>query len=269
MPILFKAQFYQDTPIWRKLLKIGIITKLIVGHILWLVFAIYAWEHVKKTIEQNVEYKVSLRENEEALSRLIAFQNSSPANIIEISKTVSLVLNTAENSQQRVFFEKTLAFAIQLQCKEGIPASALIAQAAYESGYGTSNLSKKYNNYFGLKANKDWDGAVARNISTGDQYHKYIADFRSFASLEDGFLGYVDFIHRPFYKNAWRQRSGKDFIKELLSAGYCPDTTYLGAVCKIMDKHKLQYLENCITKAQQDVKKDNNQSVVEMIINKN
>ena len=54
------------------------------------------------------------------------------------------------------FFEKYAAAAMEEQRRYGIPASVTLAQMAVESGYGESSLAKQDNNYFGIKASKDW-----------------------------------------------------------------------------------------------------------------
>src|SRR3712207_9473058 len=58
------------------------------------------------------------------------------------------------------FINKIQSSAIETQEKYRIFASITISQAILESGWGCSDLAKKYNNLFGIKALRDWDGQV-------------------------------------------------------------------------------------------------------------
>jgi len=99
---------------------------------------------------RKTEQELKARETE--IARIVASQYGSPRDIVEIGKAVSTVLSTAQNSKQRTFLEQALPFAIHMQVQKRIPASALVAQAIYESAYGNSELARTHHNYFGLNA---------------------------------------------------------------------------------------------------------------------
>lgn len=62
------------------------------------------------------------------------------------------------NSAYERYFEKYKAVAIEQMARYKIPASITLAQGAYESGAGTSELARKGNNHFGIKCHNGWTG---------------------------------------------------------------------------------------------------------------
>lgn len=54
------------------------------------------------------------------------------------------------------FLKRYAPLAMSQQRKYGIPSSVILAQMAFESGWGTSKLAKEGNNFFGIKASKSW-----------------------------------------------------------------------------------------------------------------
>jgi flagellum-specific peptidoglycan hydrolase FlgJ len=54
------------------------------------------------------------------------------------------------------FFDELIPYAQEMQRRTGIPASVALAQAALESGFGKSLLSKQAKNLFGVKAGSSW-----------------------------------------------------------------------------------------------------------------
>lgn len=74
----------------------------------------------------------------------------------------------------------------------------ILAQAALESGWGTSNLARNYNNFFGVtaygKPNQYWNGGRIVSKSSG-------LPFRSYKSPADGFRDFARLIN-SYYKEA-------------------------------------------------------------------
>lgn len=71
----------------------------------------------------------------------------------------------------------------------------ILAQAAIESGWGTSRLSRENNNFFGFTAygstNEYWKGAKRVSTSSG-------LPFRSYDSVEDGFRDFARLISSKY-----------------------------------------------------------------------
>lgn len=77
----------------------------------------------------------------------------------------------------------------------------ILAQGSLESGWGTSNLSVNYNNFFGIttgsaKSNQFWSGGVYVGKN------KYKLRFRVYSSAENGFKDFARLIASS-YKTAY------------------------------------------------------------------
>ncbi len=252
-------RFHDSAPMWRRCLRKisarGVATVLVLG----LAAAYYVFGLVQQSgfmvsmhefylAEKNKE----LQERETEIARIVAMQYASPRDIVEIGKAINTVLSTAQNAKQRTFLEQALPFALHMQVQKRIPASALVAQAIYESAYGASELAKKYHNYFGMKAGSGWDGDVAEDQKTRDSGVLVRADFRAYPSLEEGFRGYSEkMASSRRYRPAFQYSRGDLFVAKLLECGYCPDSDYLGNIRMIIARHKLNCLENLLQEARQ------------------
>jgi flagellum-specific peptidoglycan hydrolase FlgJ len=251
--------------VWKRWGPIGLligsnVLTLIVGVMLWglfqssMQFNLWLNAAKSKTIQRLTASEraqaAKIEEMENQVERFVEFQKSSPADIVRIGKTIARILSTASGSQ-RAFLEEALPQAIRIQVAEGIPASAVLGMAIYESGYGSSKLAREHHNYFGMKAFSNWDGPRAVSMTTRDSGVLTQADFRSFGSLYDGFRGFAEFLRNGSrYRAAFEETSGRAFVSQVLRAGYCPDSDYLTAVSNIIQRHRLYELENLLTKAQ-------------------
>lgn len=191
------------------------------------------------------ELAISQRDNE--IARMIAFQSSSPGDVVFLAKTISRIIETA-GGRHRTFLEQALPEAIRIQARYNIPASAVLSMAIHESNYGASELSKNYNNFFGIKAFSNWPGPRAASMQTRDSGVLTRADFRAYPSMKDGFQGFVEFISASTrYEKAFQETSGPRFVQRLLEGGYCPDNDYLGLIENLMERHHLTELDNVLT----------------------
>lgn len=264
MPALAMKRFYRQP---KK--RVGLWGTLFISNALWisavLVLSGSLWATTKvgtamtefyikeraKWIEQDANMKKELEARNLQIARLVALQTSqSPNDVVQLAKKLSGVLNSAYGDRRK-FIEAALPHAIRIQVQYGIPASATISQAIYESGYGSSALAKEHHNFFGIKAFNDWNGPKAL-MSTKDNGVPTQAYFRKYASLGDGFQGYADFLRASGrYDRAFYMESGVKFVGALLRAGYCPDANYLDNIKVIMARHRLQELDNIIKAADQ------------------
>ena len=189
---------------------------------------------------------------EEENARLVSLvESDSSTDIVEIGKIIHEIMDTADNDAQTRFLMSVLPHAIRFQIQKNIPASGMIAQAIYESGYGKSELAKQNYNYFGLKAPTDGSVPYAM-MTTTDSGVTHLQPFRKFSSPYDGFCGYYSFLSSSDkngrYDVAFEQTSGIEFVRCLLKAGYCPNSDYLGAIRDIIQRHHLDKLEKIIIK---------------------
>lgn len=199
-----------------------------------------------KWMAQSAEQERLLRERNMEIARIVAFQTASPNDVVELAKKVNLVLDKTHGTK-RSFLEAALPEAIRMQVQYDIPASAILAMAIYESGWGRSDLAQNYHNYFGMKA-YHWNGKKV-NMPTVDNGVPTRADFRVYDTLGDGFQGFSEFLkNKERYKNAFSYKTGPEFVREVLKSGYCPDRDYLSNIKGIMDRHNLQELDSIIVK---------------------
>jgi len=131
----------------------------------------------------------------------------------------------------------------------GVRPELLVAQAALETGWGKHMVrgtdGNNSFNLFGIKAGDDWKGARAttETIEFRDGLmRKERARFRAYASPEESFSDYVDFLKRnPRYSNALRQAGDTQaFTRALSDAGYATDPDYAGKINRILDSSHLQ-----------------------------
>jgi flagellum-specific peptidoglycan hydrolase FlgJ len=264
MPALAMKRFYRQPKkrvgLWGTLLisnALWISAVLVLGGSLWATTKVgtamtefYIKERAK-WIEQDANMQKELEARNLQIARLVALQTSqSPDDVVQLANKLSGVLNSAYGDRRK-FIEAALPHAIRIQVQYGIPASATISQAIYESGYGASALAKEHHNFFGIKAFNNWSGPKAL-MPTKDSGVRTTAYFRKYPSLGDGFQGYADFLRASGrYDRAFYMQSGVEFVGALLRAGYCPDGDYLGNIKVIMARHRLQELDNIIKAADQ------------------
>ncbi len=119
--------------------------------------------------------------------------------------------------------ENMKAISIENYKKNGVLPSVTISQAILESNWGKSELSAKYNNYFGIKASAGWNGKIA-TFSTKENYNDTIkANFRAYDSLEESVNDFGNFLNvNGRYRNHGLF-DGKNYIEQaqaLEDAGY-------------------------------------------------
>jgi len=112
----------------------------------------------------------------------------------------------------------------------GIPASFTLAQAALESGWGASKLSKLACNLFGVKADKAWKGPVCmmqtREVRAGKSVME-MARWRSYPTWADCLADRVEFFKRnPRYKACFKETTGEGWCRAVAAAGYATDPHY-------------------------------------------
>lgn len=149
---------------------------------------------------------------------------------------------TNRYEMQKQFVLSLLPQALSLQARKGIPASATVGMAIYESGWGQSQLAKQHNNLHGLKAGAAWSGKSV-TMPTLDLGVRQFAEFRSFATPAGGLEGFGEFLSSKRYYPAFQEKTGPAFVSKVAAAGYCPDTDYSANVKKIIKERNLGLLD--------------------------
>lgn len=142
-----------------------------------------------------------------------------------------------------------LAMAEANKRKKWVLPSVCIAQAALETGWGTSSLMRKANAYFGIKATKSWKGKVynsrTKECYDGVNFTDITACFRAYNSIADSVSDYFDLITRANrYSAAVNNVDAKSTITAIKNGGYATDPAYINQVMAIINKYNLTQYDN-------------------------
>lgn len=150
-------------------------------------------------------------------------KNKAEKNLKNLSKVSLRNIRGDYDKEKDKLIENMKSISIDNYKKSGVLPSVTISQAILESNWGKSELSAKYNNYFGIKANAGWNGKIA-TFSTKENYNDTIkANFRAYDSLEESVndLGNFLNVNSRYRKNGLFD--GKNYIEQaqaLEDAGY-------------------------------------------------
>lgn len=141
------------------------------------------------------------------------------------------------------FFAKIGPAARESMMITDVPAGFVCAQAALESGWGTSGLCVKDNNLFGVKADASWKGPVDHMLT-----HEYVnqrnivvdAPWRVFSSWEASITDHASFFHdNARYAPAFKTLSSIQFATAIAAAGYATDPEYGSKLVVLIQEHQL------------------------------
>ena len=128
-----------------------------------------------------------------------------------------------------------------------IPASFTIAEAALESGWGTSKLALEGFNLFGVKADRSWNGDTL-SIDTKEFLHgKWViipALWRKYTTWLECIQDHAAFLlDNPRYKPAFEHTDGAGFAIAVAVAGYATDPDYASKIISVIHAHGLAALD--------------------------
>ncbi|MDF2449400.1 MAG: uncharacterized protein K0R26_1904 [Bacteroidota bacterium] len=159
--------------------------------------------------------------------------------------------------KQQEFFAKYAPYAIDTHVKYGVPASITLAQAALESGWGESSLTKNAFNFFGIKdhPNDEWH---AENYTAytkewnGSAYYSLPQPFRKYKTPQGSFNDHALFlIKNKRYAGLFNDTNYVNWANELKQYGYATDPSYSS---KLINMVKTYNLEAFDVKAEQKKK---------------
>lgn len=137
------------------------------------------------------------------------------------------------------FADKYGQAAVNATAGSGIYPETLLSQAILESRSGKSELASKYNNFFGIKADKSWTGAkvVMRTREVQNGKSVYIdSAFRRYNTPVESFKDYVSFLKKnPRYTKAgvFKATNFNEQIDAIAKSGYATATNYASSVKKV------------------------------------
>lgn len=135
--------------------------------------------------------------------------------------------------------------AREVSKRSGVPASIILAQAALETGWGSSTIADA-KNLFGIKGTGP-AGSVrvptqevvnGRRVTINDNFRKYNTWMES---IED----HSRLLQNSRYAKAMQNRNNPDqFARELQRAGYATDPEYADKLISIMKSNNLYQFDN-------------------------
>lgn len=162
------------------------------------------------------------------------------------------------------FIEKIAALIIRHAPTYGIAVhSPIIAQAILESAYGTSELAKNANNYFGLKWRKgrcpSATGIYKKVGSEQNPDGSYISEpmeWCRFPDMESGVKGYFEFTNIQSYANLKGVTDPKTYLQNIKADGYATSLKYVDNLMAVIQTWNLTKYDN------KEVDKVSNSSLV-------
>lgn len=129
--------------------------------------------------------------------------------------------------------------------------SPIIAQAILESAYGTSELAVNAHNYFGLKyrAGRCKTCIGIYNMVGGEQnadgsYVTASMQWCRFKDMENGVIGYFDFINISNYSNLKGVTDPRTYLERIKADGYATEIEYVKKLMSVIERWDLtQYDE--------------------------
>lgn len=145
------------------------------------------------------------------------------------------------------YVERYAEAAMDQMRKYGIPASVTLAQGILESASGQSELSRKGNNHFGIKATKNW-------LENGGRYLVYTDDrpdekFCQYASVADSYEHHSLFLKgNKRYSNLF-ELSPDDYVgwtRGLQEDGYATSQQYASSLQSLIRANGLDKYDRMV-----------------------
>ncbi|MHB9923822.1 glycoside hydrolase family 73 protein [Clostridium botulinum] len=212
----------------------------------------------KSTKFKNTNYR--LLTLDEVISKM-SFTEEEKKNVHKYLDKLNNIYPITPDEYKRQFIDELIPISKELYDEYGILPSVTIGQAILESDWGRSELSKKGNNLFGIKATLSWQGKVL-NMETSENYNDKIKDnFRYYSSKEDSIKDYANFLvkNKRYRENkVFRATEYKTQAKAIEKAGYSTkkdkdgNLLYSSLLGKIIREYNLQLIDS---KTQEEISK--------------
>lgn len=157
------------------------------------------------------------------------------------------------------FIQRFYPTVLRVTKDTGIFPEVAITQAIVESADKNgvpykSSLAVKYNNFFGIKADKSWKGKAVR-LQTDEYFDPKVKTtivdgFRVYNSFEESVRDYVKFLkENARYKNAgvFSAKTPEEQFQAIKKAGYATAPNYASFLTTIM-KNNLKYMQEVAEK---------------------
>ena len=160
------------------------------------------------------------------------------------------------------FIEQIAKYVMKYANSYGIAVhSPIIAQAILESAGGTSELAVNAHNYFGLKYRsgrcKTCSSVYTKVGSEQNKDGSYTSStmqWCEFSNMENGVIGYFDFINIANYSNLKGVTDPETYLRNIKADGYATSLDYVDNLMTVIKKYNL-------TKYDKEEKKMSNSSL--------
>lgn len=187
------------------------------------------------SVEENREYTIELMERE------------SNQQMNTFSRMMSLPVSTT-------FINNIAPYAVEVANKYGLFPSVMIAQAALESGWGTSSLaSSPNNNLFGVKGtyNGKFVSMPTREWDKTNGWYTIYQNFRKYPSFLESLSDYAKKLKNGLtyqtdnYSGTWRanatnyKTAAAGLVKPVAKYSYATDPTYVKKLTDLIETYDL------------------------------
>lgn len=150
------------------------------------------------------------------------------------------------------FIEQIAKYVVKYAHSYGIAVhSPIIAQAILESASGTSELAMNAHNYFGLKYRKGRCKTcvgiytkVGSEQNADGSYTSSSMEWCKFTDMENGVIGYFDFINIPNYSNLKGVTDPETYLRNIKADGYATSLNYVDNLMRVIEKYNLTQFDN-------------------------
>ncbi|MCB2295448.1 glucosaminidase domain-containing protein [Clostridium algoriphilum] len=154
------------------------------------------------------------------------------------------VKSVKANFSEEQFFKNVSVGAMEGYKNSGVFASITLAQAKLESGTGSSGLTTRANNLFGIKA-YNWAGKTT-SMMTNEQVQGIVitisAPFRAYDNWEESIQDHTSFLtdnKRYAQYGVFTAKTYSEQAQALQNAGYATDVNYSRLLVTIIKQYNL------------------------------
>ncbi len=142
---------------------------------------------------------------------------------------------------RQAYIEDTEKMAVRIARKNNILPSVMLAQSILESNWGRSELSREYNNYFGIKAVKKDQGVVFETEEYVDgESGRYMENFKKYSSKRESFEHYAKLLSTAKrYEKVKTAKNYKEAAQYIKEGGYATDPSYADKIISVVEKYEL------------------------------
>lgn len=190
----------------------------------------------------HLDFQVVANGNKVDPLNYVSATNTRPNNCgVSNLPIISGIVNGYTGNSKTEFINFIAPYAIQSMHSSNILASVIIAQAALESGWGSSELASKYHNYFGVKANDSWTGekVLLPTTECTPTCHKTKAYFRVYENPLQSIEDHAKVLSHKRYNGVIGEKDYNVAIQIIKNGGYATDPDYVTKIINTINSNDM------------------------------